>query len=442
MTMAPGPVLLVEDDGELAIAIATNLRLAGHDVTVAADAVQALAGLDRRFAGVIVSDLRMPGMDGWQFFAALQALDADIPIIFITGHGNIEQAVAALQQGAYDFVAKPFDPQRLLASTARAMEKRRLVLDNRRLRAIAADAAEAVDPFAHALPLAGDSPAMVMVRQTLGHLGAADIDLLLIAEPGCGRERIARLLHDASRRRARAFASINIAAVPPDALAAELFGGAAGRTRTPRAGRLALAERGTLFIDTAETLPVDLQARLLGVLESAEPAPDIRLITAIANDAQAQSVLRPDLLIRLGVLRLRIPPLRERRDDVPLLFGRLAAGAAQRFGQPLPAIGADARAHLIGHDWPGNLRELGHFAERFVLGLATENREGGADSQASSLADRMARVEAGLLREALAVAEGRIAVAMARLALPRKTFYDKLARHGIDPAAYRRRRQA
>lgn len=436
MAEAPGPVCLVEDDGDLAEAIATSLRLAGHNVAVHADAAAALASLDRRFAGVIVSDLRMPGMDGWQLFAGLQALDAELPVIFITGHGNIDEAVAALQQGAYDFVAKPFDPQRLLASIGRAMEKRRLVLDNRRLRALAADAAEAGDPFAHMLPLAGDSAGMVALRQTLAHVGAADIDLLLIAEPGLGRDRMARLLHDASRRRARAFASLNCAAVTADQLAAELFGDTAPRSRRPRLGRLGQAGGGTLFIDAAELLPPDVQARLLGVLDSEDPAADIRLIAASGSERPAQG----ELLHRPGALRLRIPPLRERRDDVPLLFGRLAAAAAQRFGQPVPAITTAVRAQLISHDWPGNLRELAHFAERFVLGLVTPAPDANGDSATNSLAERMAKLEAGLLREALAATEGRMAAAVARLGLPRKTLYDKLARHGIDPAVYRRKR--
>lgn len=433
----PGPVLLVEDDTDLARAIATGLELAGHDVTIHADAGAALAALDRRFAGVIVSDLRMPGMDGWQFFAALQALDADIPVIFITGHGNIDEAVMALRQGAYDFVAKPFDSQRLLASIARAMEKRRLVLDNRRLRAIAADAGDAGDPLANALPLAGESPAMVALRQTLAHVGDADIDVLIAAEPGTGRDRVARLLHDTSRRRARAFVAVKSAAIPADQLAAELFGTPAPRGRGAGRGRLALAERGTLFLDGADTLPAELQMRLLAALDHGTPPPDVRVIAATGSDRQARSTLLPDLRIRLGALHVRIPPLRERRADIPMLFARLAAEAAQRFGQPLPALDAGTRAHLLAHDWPGNLRELAHFAQRRVLGVAEAGQQPPMPD-AQSLADRMARIEAGLLREALAAADGRIALVLERLGLPRKTFYDKLARHGIDPASYRR----
>ncbi len=425
MTLATtGQVLLVEDDVALAAAIAASLELAGHQVTVHHDARQALAVLDRRFDGVVVSDLQMPGMDGWQFFAALQELDADLPLIFITGHGNIDAAVNALQQGAYDFVAKPFNPQRLLASVARALEKRGLVLDNRRLAAIAANAVP--DPLAHLMALAGDDPAMLALRDRLGPVGDADIDLLIIAEPGCGRDRVARAVHDRSRRRARAFVPFNCAAVPAEAQAAELFGrpGPGGGR-----GRLAQAVQGTLFLDGIDALALPVQLRLLAALEPL----DVRVMAAAPAMPER---LHPELLIRLGGVRLLIPPLRQRRDDVVMLFGQMAALAAQRLGQALPPISASVRAHLIAHDWPGNLAELDNYAQRFVLGLA-EDGQAVADDAGASLAERLARIEAGLLREALERSGGRIEAAMAALGLPRKTLYDKLTRHGIDPRRYR-----
>lgn len=453
--LTPGPVALVEDDAAFCAAIATSLRLAGHDVDVYQHAADALASLEPRFGGVVVSDLRMPGMDGWQFFEKLRALDADLPVILMTGHGNIDEAVNAMHQGAYDFVAKPFAPARLLASIARGIEKRRLVLDNRQLRDAARDAMKTGDGLSNILPLSGETPAMVSLRATLAHVGEADIDVLIEAEPGTGRDRVARLLHDASRRRNRPFTSINCAAASADLLAAELFGEAldtAPRSRH-RVGRLAYADRGTLLLDSVEALPAALQMRLFSTLDSGELAPlgsnatqrlDVRVIAAAGADlgrAAATGAFRPELFVRLGALRLRIPPLRERREDVPLLFGRLAAEAAQRYAQPLPQISASIRAHLLGHDWPGNLRELAHFAERFVLGLSAsaETRE---NETTATLADRMARIEAGFLHEALSAAGGRISEAVRLLGLPRKTLYDKLARHDIDPATYRRKPQA
>ncbi|OYQ24958.1 hypothetical protein CHU93_14030 [Sandarakinorhabdus cyanobacteriorum] len=420
-----GPIMLVDDDPDLSAALAASLELAGHQVIAHQDAAAALAGLDRRFPGVIISDLRMPGLDGWQFFAAVQALDADLPIIFITGHGNIDEAVSALKTGAYDFLAKPFDPDRLLASVARALEKRRLVLDNRRLAAIAANAAP--DPLAHLLALAGDDPAMLALRDRLTALGDADIDLLILAEPGCGRDRVARAVHDRSRRRARAFVAVNCAAIPAEAQGLELFGQPGPRGAR---GRLAQAEAGSLFLDNVDALAPAVQLRLVAALDTA----DVRLIAAATAWPDQ---LQPDLQIRLGGVRLAIPPLRQRRDDVLMLFGQQAAQAAQRLGQPLPPISASVRAHLIAHDWPGNLAELDNYARRFVLGLADDGPDL-AEAPGTSLAERLARIEAGLLREALERHGGRIEAVTAALSLPRKTLYDKLARHGIDPRRYRR----
>lgn len=463
-----GRVLLVEDDAALSAGLATSLRLAGHEVEVASDGAAVLARLDARFEGVVVSDLRMPGMDGWQFFEGLRALDPDLPLIFITGHGDIDAAVRALQQGAYDFLAKPFAPARLIASLGRALEKRRLVLENRRLRAAAEADAEplAGGPFAHVLPLAGESAAMTALRATLAHIGEAEIDVLIEAEAGTGRDQLARLLHDASRRRARAFVGLNCGAVPAAMLAEALYGDESGRRPRgsgPAGGKLALASRGTLFLDGIEAMDAALQARLGATLDGgaldAKPL-DVRVIAATGTDLRAEAGagrFNPALLVRLGALRLRIPPLRERREDVPLLFARLAADAARRFGGRL-ALAEDGlpmgvRAHLLGHDWPGNLRELAHYAERHVLGVESQSAGGGADAGGDgggtnwtaaeaggdTLAARMARIEAGLLREALSACDGRISAAVTRLGLPRKTLYDKLARHGIDPAAFRRR---
>lgn len=441
--MTAGHVMLVEDDRDLAAALAQGLRLAGHHVSQHGDAAAALAEIDSAWPGVVITDLRMPGLDGWQFFTEVTAQDADIPVILITGHGNISDAVAAMQQGAYDFVAKPFAMDRLLTSIGRALEKRRLVLDNRRLRAASDDAEHAAVP----LPLVGDSPAMNQLRATLAQIGEAEIDLLIEGEAGTGRDRIARLLHERSRRRARAFASVNCAAAAQAPLEDELFGNESGPAARRRIGRLEFANRGTLFLYAVECLPIATQVRLHSVFESGEfvsnngnlpRTTDLRVIAATSHDPAlevAAGRLRAELMFRMGAIRLRIPPLRERRDDVPMLYGRLAADAARRFNLPLPKLDPGSRAHLLGYDWPGNLRELAHFAERSVLGL---NRGSVTSETSTSLPERMATIEAGLIREALITARGRIFETQRLLGLPRKTLYDKLKRHKLDPAVFRR----
>lgn len=442
--MNAGQIILVEDDDDLARAMMQGVTLAGYTATAYRDARAALAAIDPAFPGVVVSDLRMPGMDGWQFFAALTECDADIPIIFITGHGSISDAVAALKQGAYDFVAKPFAMDRLLGSIARAMEKRRLVLDNRQLRAAAL--AATAQP-ATLMPLAGDSPAMVQLRSTLAHIGDAEIDVLIEGEAGTGRDRIARLLHDSSRRRSRPFASVNCAAAPQALLEDELFGTEESHGNRRRVGRIDFANRGTLFLDGIEAMPIATQIRLGAALDSGDYIPnggnsprafDLRIIAATSGDPGldvAAGRLRPELLFRLGAIRIRIPPLRERREDVPLLYARYAAEAARRFNAPLPAIDGMTHAHLLGHNWPGNLRELAQFAERNVLGLGGEQA---AAERAATLPERMAIIEAGMIREALTAAGGRIPEVQRLLGIPRKTLYDKLSRHNLNPASFRR----
>jgi two-component system C4-dicarboxylate transport response regulator DctD len=442
--MTAGTIILVEDDDDLKSAMVQGLRLAGHSVADFSNASEALAAIDASFPGVVVSDIRMPGLDGRQFFSALAACDADLPVIFITGHGNISDAVAAMQQGAYDFLAKPFTMDRLLDSITRALEKRRLVLDNRRLRAASREAASQAQTI---LPLIGDSPAMAQLRATLSHIGTIEINVLIEGEAGTGRDRIARLLHDSSRRRARAFARVNCAGTPHDRLEDELFGSEYGPPGRRRTGRIELANKGTLFLDGVEALPMATQHRLASALESGEiianggNSPrniDLRAIGAIGHDPGREVTaggLSAELMFRLGAIRIRIPPLRERRDDIPLLYGRYAAEAARRFNVQLQAIDAATHAHLLGHNWPGNLSELAQFAERKVLGL---DRDATVADRATSLPERMAIIEAGMIREALTTAGGRIAEVQRLLGIPRKTLYDKLNRHGLNPASFRR----
>lgn len=349
------------------------------------------------------------------------------------------------QQGAYDFVAKPFAMERLLGSISRALEKRRLVLDNRQLRAAALEAT--TQPLTR-LPLIGESPAMAQLRATLAQIGNVEIDVLIEGESGTGRDRIARLLHDSSRRRSRAFAKVNCAVGPQDRLEDELFGTEDGPASRRRPGRIEFANKGTLFLDGVEAMPIATQIRLSSALESGEiianggNSPrtiDLRVIGTTGKDPGVEVAagrLCAELMFRLGAIRIRIPPLRERRDDVPLLYVRFAADAARRFNVPLPPIDTTTRAHLLGHDWPGNLSELAQFAERNVLGL--DRAQVVVAESATSLPERMAIIEAGLIREALTTAGGRIVDVQRLLGIPRKTLYDKLQRHRLNPAEFRR----
>ncbi|WP_313801518.1 sigma-54 dependent transcriptional regulator [Sphingobium sp.] len=437
MTDTPS-LLLIDDDDALRTALAQSFELADLPVQCFADAAEALARLDAGFDGAVISDIRMPRIDGLELFRRIAAIDHQIPVILMTGHGDVSMAVSALKQGAFDFIAKPFATDHLIASARRALEMRQLVLDNRRLRA-------AADESAAGEPLIGESPAMVRLRENMRQIADAEVDVLIEGETGTGKELVATLLHRWSRRRGRPFVAINCAALPDTIAEADLFG-QEGRAQLTQSGRIARAHRGTLFLDEIESSPARLQGSLLRVLEEREihpvgadqPQPlDIRVIAATKPGIEtsvAEGRFRADLRYRLDMVRLRIPPLRDRREDVPLLFGYLLHQAAEQMGREAPQLGAEVRARLTEHDWPGNVRELANYAKRILLGMHGDGSEG---EEHLSLGQRVENYEAAVIRKVLERVRGDARSAMAALHLPRKTFYDKLHRHGIDISSYR-----
>ena len=443
-------LLLVDDDRDLLKATAQTLDLAGFSVTSRTSALEALSSLDRDYAGVVVSDIRMPAMDGLEFFERIRSIDPDIPVILMTGHGDIPMAVAAIQAGVYDFMTKPFAADRLVQCVRRAAEKRKLVLENRRLR-------EAVqDEDQGDVTLLGQTPVMQRLRNTIRQIADTDVDVLLTGETGTGKEVVASLLHRWSSRSKGNFVALNCAALPEQILESELFGhetGAFTGAQKRRVGRIEHSSGGTLFLDEIESMPPASQIQMLRVLEMREVTPlgtnevrpvDLRVIAAakvdLGNPLERRD-FREDLYYRLNVVSLFIPPLRERRDDVPLLFRFFCQRAAKRFNREVPPLTISLNRHLQDHTWPGNVRELNHFAERFVLGLETLTHdtampEADAMDRSGTLPDRMAKIEAELIREALQANEGDVKRTIEALGIPRKTFYDKLQRHGISRATF------
>jgi len=438
-------VAFIDDDDDLRAASVQALLLAGLAVKPFASAEAALEEIDAGFPGVVVSDVRMPRIDGLELFRRLKKRDADLPVILITGHGDIAMAVEAMREGAYDFLAKPYAGDRLLGSIRHALEKRRLVIENRELRRAAQEAGEG-------MPLLGTTPAMERLRRTLHQLADADVDVLIEGETGSGKDVTAALLHRWSRRAARPFVAINCGALPETVIESELFGHEAGAftgAQKKRVGRIEYAHGGTLFLDEIEAMSPALQVKLLRAIETREITPlgtneirrvDIRILAATKLDLLRlvrQGSFREDLYYRLHVATIRLPPLRERRADVPLLFGHFLGEAAKRFRREAPVIGESVRRYLTEHDWPGNVRELSHYAERVALGLIeTETASPGGDPS-RTLPERLDAYEAELIREALATHRGDVQASVAALGIPRKTFYDKLKRHGIDQNRYR-----
>lgn len=436
-------VALVEDDEDFRNALNERLSLEGFEVQAFRTADLALKAVTAEFPGVVVTDLRMPGMDGRQLLTRLQALDPALPVILITGHGDIAEAVAAMRDGAYDFVAKPFAFDRLHDSLRRAMEKRALVLDNRRLAALSSEAGVE-------LPLLGESRAIRSLRATIAQIADARMDVLIEGDTGVGKEAVARALHNGGRRRPHPFVAVNCGALPDGMVESELFGhelGAFAGALRRRVGYVERAHNGSLFLDEVESMPLTVQVKMLRVLEEREVHPiganeprvlDLRVLASAKSDparAVEEGRLREDLFYRLNVVRLRVPPLKERREDIPLLFAHLLARAPTAPGAHTPPVTDAVRSRLLEADWPGNIRELAHFAQRFALGL--EQVDAAQSELDLSLIERVARFEAQVLTDTLSDTAGDMVEVQRRLKIPRKTLYDKLARHGLKASSFR-----
>ena len=348
-----------------------------------------------------------------------------------------------MRDGAYDFVAKPFAFDRLHDSLKRAMEKRALVLDNRRLAALSSEAGVE-------LPLLGESRAIRSLRATIAQIADARMDVLIEGDTGVGKEAVARALHNGGRRRPHPFVAVNCGALPDGMVESELFGhelGAFAGALRRRVGYVERAHNGSLFLDEVESMPLTVQVKMLRVLEEREVHPiganearvlDLRVLASVKSDparAVEEGRLREDLFYRLNVVRLRVPPLKERREDIPLLFAHLLARAPTAPGAATPPVTDAVRSRLLEADWPGNIRELAHFAQRFALGL--EQVDAAQAELDLSLIERVARFEAQVLADTLSDTAGDMVEVQRRLKIPRKTLYDKLARHGLKASSFR-----
>jgi len=431
-------VLVVEDDENVRFGVEQAVALAGFPVSAFASAAQALAEVAPGAPLVIVSDVRMPGIDGLQLLDKVLAIDSQIPVVLISGHADISTAVGAMQVGAYDFIEKPFSSDHIAGRVARAVEKRRLTLEVQGLRA-ALDNWQGIEAL-----VLGKSPAMAEVRKKILRLADTSVSVLITGETGTGKELIARSLHDFGGRRDKHFVALNCGGLPEQIFESELFGHEAGAFTgaiKKRVGKIEWAHGGTLFLDEIETMPIALQIKMLRVLQertlerlgaNESISVDCRVIAASKADLTALSAdgrFRSDLLYRLNVAQIELPPLRERREDVPLLFEHFVLAAARRFGQPAPVVSASQVSELMIHAWPGNVRELQNVADRFVLGLTGDSllAEGSnAAVKGGTLADQLAYFERMLIEDMLRRHHGNVADTSEALGMPKKTLYHKL----------------
>ena len=431
--------ILIEDEAALRLAATQTLELGGFSVQPCASAEEALALLRADYPGVVVTDVRLPGKSGMELLAHVAALDAGLPVIVVTGHGDVDMAVSAMRAGAYDFIEKPFASERLLDSVRRAQERRRLVLENRQLRTARARHPDMPD-------LVGNSAAIEQLKLMIRNVAPAGVDVLINGQTGTGKEVVARLLHAASGRKGN-FVAINCGALPESVFESEIFGHEAGAftgAQKRRIGKLEFAQGGTVFLDEIESMPMPLQVKLLRVLQerrlerlggNESVALECTIVAATKVDLlqlSAQGQFREDLYYRIGVVSIALPRLADRRDDIPLLLAHFAAEAAARFQRPVPAWTAQQMAAWQAADWPGNVRELRNFADRLVLGIAGVGAASTAPAAApQSLPQQVDLHERELIVQALAAVDGNVALAADNLMVPRKTLYDKLKKYQI-----------
>lgn len=441
------PIILVDDEKAVRDSTAQSLLLAGFDVQTFESAQTALGRISAEFDGVVVSDIRMPEMDGLEFLQRILRIDRDLPVILISGHADVATAVNAIRGGGYDLLEKPFANAQLIDVIKRAYEKRRLTLENRALK-------EALANQTRPGPrIIGQTPAIMNLRKMITRIANVDADVLVWGETGTGKELVARSIHEQSKRRDHNYVAINCAAIPEHLLDSELFGHEAGAftgAKGKRIGKFEHANGGTLFLDEIEGMPLSTQAPLLRVLQERKIerlgsnkliALDIRVVAATKMDLMAaaeRAEFRRDLYYRLNVVTLEVPPLRARREDIPLLFQHFVLVAAARCETEVPPLNSQALHVLLGHDWPGNIRELRNIAERYVLLGEAYNFDLAALMKSDekpagmSLAEQVSYFEKTLIEQALNRHKGNTREVMDALDLPRKTLTDKMKKYGLE----------
>ena len=435
-------IAIVDDEQDMRQSISQWLALSGYETETYSSAEDALKGLGSDFPGIVISDIKMPGMDGMAFLKRLMGMDSSLPVIMITGHGDVPMAVEAMRMGAYDFLEKPFNPDRMSDLAKRASNARRLTLDNRALRK------ELSDGTVLMRKLIGSSPAMERLREDILDLGQADGHVLIDGETGTGKTLVAHALHAVGPRQGKPFSLISCASLAEGALEERLFG--------PCADGLPLVEEargGTLVLEDIDALPHALQARLLTFIND-QGAPAETRIIAIAGGADPSKTceehLRSDLYFRLAAMRLALPPLRQRGEDILSLFTHFAEQFSDDYGSEAPTVTAQEAAQLLQAPWPGNVRQLINLAERAVLQqrrgtgsiaslLMADTEETtlhAVSTEGKPLKEYVEAFERMLIDNTMRRHRGSIASVMEELSLPRRTLNEKMAKYGLSRSNY------
>jgi len=437
-------IAIVDDEQDMRQSISQWLALSGYDTETFACAEDALKVVGAGYPGIVISDIKMPGMDGMQFLKKLMGSDSALPVIMITGHGDVPMAVEAMRVGAFDFLEKPFNPDRMSELAKRATGARRLVLDNRVLRRELSDGTQIIKK------LIGASPVMDRLKEDILDLGQADGHVLIDGETGTGKTLVAHALHAVGSRAGKKFVLVSCAALEEDALSRRLFG-----PMMPEDAQLPAIEEargGTLVLEDIDALTETLQAKLLSVINE-QGTPGETRIVAISNLQEVgktcEDALRSDLFYRLAALRITVPPLRQRGEDILALFTRLSEQFSEEYGCDAPQVSAQEAAQLLQAPWPGNVRQLINIAERAVLqarrGSGTiasllmsdhEEMQPVMTTEGKPLKEYVEAFERMLIDNTMRRHKGSIASVMEELCLPRRTLNEKMAKYGLQRSDY------
>ena len=436
-------IAIVDDEKDMRQSVSQWLSLSGFETETFGGGEIALKGIGPDWPGIVISDIRMPGMDGMTFLKRLMTQDSTLPVIMITGHGDVPMAVEAMRIGAFDFLEKPFDPEKLTQLAQKAADRRRLALDARALRKDLSDGSGMMRR------LVGASPGMVRLREDILDLGQADGHVLIEGETGTGKTLIAHALHAVGSRASRPFVLVHCAGRDSEELSRVLF---ECDTDAAMAPLVEQARGGTLCLEDVDAMDQTLQARLLAHLDGQGKSAELRVVAVSNLQEQGRTledILRPDLFYRLAAMRIVTPPLRNRGEDILTLFNHQAQTFAEEYGCDAPEVTAQEAAQLLQAPWPGNVRQLVNVAERAVLqarrgsGTISSLLMAEADdprpvmtAEGKPLKEYVEAFERMLIDNTMRRHQGSIVAVMDELCLPRRTLNEKMAKYGLQRADY------
>ena len=456
-------IFFIDDNKNILHAMKLIMHKTHFKVQTFLDPLEMLSNIHVGWDGIIVTDINMPLINGFEVLDRVKQIDSEIPVIVLTGNGDVNNVLTALRAGAYDFLEKPLSKEYLITSANRALEKRHLMLENKTLRNQIQNKNKGKGK-----EFLGQSDAIVRLKETIKILAKSDANVMIIGETGAGKEVVAKYIHDHSERHNNSFTAINCGAIPENLMDSELFGHEAGSftgAANSRKGKFEETNGGTLFLDEVNSMPMSMQVKLLRFLEerviekigSNKLIPvDLRIIAASQiplKNLVNKGEFREDLYYRLNVIPIKVPALRARRDDIPLLFNNFVFEFATLYKRDIIKVEPSILNQLMDYSWPGNVRELRNAAERFVItGLITEleldqstrgfsssgNRKSFQTPEKLILPEKVGLYEKHLIENELKSTNGNVVTACKNLGIPRKTLYDKMKKYNVKRTMFKK----